>query len=159
MGNTVGIAATTDGHGYGALVGGLLQESGLAHLGRLGTEGAMARVYDNGTVRRFVPWALPLLLWLWLCSGCGTADPPGDSPSDRQAGWIDSTRIANSQREPHNWFLAGGASHEQYYSALEHIHAGNVAGLGFAWEYNPKAGRVLSRRRNRQGAVALRPES
>jgi hypothetical protein len=45
----------------------------------------MARVRDNGTVRRFVPSAVPLLLW--LCSGCGTADRPTDSSTDRQAGW------------------------------------------------------------------------
>ena len=102
----------------------------------------MARAFDNGMVRCFVRGTVPLVLW--LATGCRPADRSRDSPSNRQAGWVDSTRIANSQREPENWFMAGGGPHEQYYSPLDQIDATNVAQLGFAWEYTAKSlrGRV-----------------
>ena len=99
----------------------------------------------SSTTERFgVSFGAQFHCVLWLHTGCRPADRPRDRPSNRQAGWVDSARIANSQREPENWFMAGGGPQEQYYSPLDQIDAGNVAQLGFAWEYtaNSPRGRV-----------------
>jgi quinohemoprotein ethanol dehydrogenase len=94
--------------------------------------------HHDRIVRQFVRGTTPLFLWLF--HGCETADRSRDPPKGREVGWIDSTRIANARREPENWLLAGGgSSHEQYYSPLEQINAGNVGTLGFAWEYTAKS--------------------
>jgi quinohemoprotein ethanol dehydrogenase len=102
----------------------------------------MARVFVNGTARSLVRGTVLLLLLLAI--GCRPADQPHDPPGNRQAGWVDSTRIANAQREAENWFMSGGGPDEQYYSELDQIDSANVAQLGFAWEYTAKSlrGRV-----------------
>ncbi|MBX3148345.1 MAG: PQQ-dependent dehydrogenase, methanol/ethanol family [Gemmatimonadales bacterium] len=73
--------------------------------------------------------------------GCGTTDGVVSLPSTKGAGWIDSTRFANADREPDQWLSAGRSPYAQYYSPLDLINTGNVDQLGFAWEYVAKSTR------------------
>jgi quinohemoprotein ethanol dehydrogenase len=49
-------------------------------------------------------------------------------------GWIDQDRLDN--RDEADWLTLGGNQEMQHFSPLNQINAGNVADLGFAWEYD-----------------------
>ncbi len=101
---------------------------------------------------------MPLSTWshLWLAAAClavlvGCAQTPPSHPVTQQgrpftehdaslvgqapaaAGAVDSARIAQAAREPHNWLTYYGGYHGQRYSALDQINAGNVKNLRPAW--------------------------
>ena len=48
---------------------------------------------------------------------------------------IDAARLARAATEPDQWFTTGRDGGGTYFSPLADINAGNVARLGFAWEY------------------------
>ncbi|MEP6549453.1 MAG: PQQ-dependent dehydrogenase, methanol/ethanol family [Gammaproteobacteria bacterium] len=48
---------------------------------------------------------------------------------------VDSPRLAGAAREPDQWFTPGRDLAGTYYSPLDTINDGNVARLGFAWDY------------------------
>ena len=58
---------------------------------------------------------------------------PGSAPDVTRT--VTGARIANARREPHNWLTYYGAYDGQRYSALDGIHAGNVATLKPAWVF------------------------
>lgn len=63
--------------------------------------------------------------------GCG-----GGSKTETAAiAKVDSARIAASANEPGVWLTTGGGYHDQRYSPLQKVDAGNVAKLGLAWTY------------------------
>jgi hypothetical protein len=49
---------------------------------------------------------------------------------------VDSPRLAGGAREPDQWFTPGRDLEGTYYSPLDAINDGNVARLGFAWDYH-----------------------
>jgi quinohemoprotein ethanol dehydrogenase len=71
-----------------------------------------------------------LLLAIVLPAGCARQTP--QTPS---AGAVDDARLAGAGSEPGQWFTAGRDRGGSWFSPLETINAGNVARLGFAWEY------------------------
>jgi quinohemoprotein ethanol dehydrogenase len=63
-----------------------------------------------------------------------TAPPPqATQPAPIKAAAVDAARLA--VREPDQWLSPGGDPQGTYYSPLKDIDAGNVAKLGFAWDY------------------------
>jgi quinohemoprotein ethanol dehydrogenase len=50
-------------------------------------------------------------------------------------GAIDTERLAHASREPDQWLTSGRDAGGTYFSPLADINTGNVARLGFAWEY------------------------
>ena len=52
------------------------------------------------------------------------------------AGAVDAPRLAGVAREPDQWLTAGRDLQGTYYSPLDAINDGNVARLGFAWDYH-----------------------
>src|SRR5271168_302254 len=50
-------------------------------------------------------------------------------------GAIDAERLARASREPDQWLMSGRDAGGTYFSPLADINSGNVARLGFAWEY------------------------
>jgi quinohemoprotein ethanol dehydrogenase len=59
----------------------------------------------------------------------------------RPAGWIDSERILQANKEPENWMSLGGNFSQQHYSPLQLINTENVKDLGLAWEYDASSRR------------------
>jgi len=57
------------------------------------------------------------------------------APMPPPAGALDAARLAAAASEPDQWFTTGRDASGAYYSPLADINAGNVARLGFAWEY------------------------
>ena len=51
------------------------------------------------------------------------------------AGAVDAARLAAAAEQPDQWFTPGRDSQGTYHSPLNDINTGNVAQLGFAWEY------------------------
>ena len=49
---------------------------------------------------------------------------------------VDSQRLAGGAREPDQWFTPGRDPEGTYYSPLDAVNDGNVARLGFAWDYH-----------------------
>lgn len=60
---------------------------------------------------------------------------------DNRQGWIDEHRLLNADKEPGNWMSLGRNFMQQQHSPLDKINAGNVQGLGFAWEYETNSNR------------------
>jgi quinohemoprotein ethanol dehydrogenase len=56
-------------------------------------------------------------------------------PPVHAAAIVDQQRLAAAASEPENWFTGGRDQDGSYYSPLNKIDAGNVARLGFAWQY------------------------
>jgi quinohemoprotein ethanol dehydrogenase len=56
---------------------------------------------------------------------------------------VDAQRLASSAREPDQWFTPGRDLEGTYYSPLDAINDGNVARLGFAWDYHLGTSRGL----------------
>ena len=83
---------------------------------------------------------LTLLRCLWVLVACGVgagcerkaATPVAAAPP---AGQIDAARLAGAAAEPDQWLTTGRDGNGSYYSPLKDIEPGNVATLGFAWEY------------------------
>jgi quinohemoprotein ethanol dehydrogenase len=59
-----------------------------------------------------------------------------DEPAQAQPGNLDAARLAAANSEPQNWFTGGRDKDGSYFSPLKTINAGNVARLGFAWDYD-----------------------
>ncbi len=98
------------------------------------------------TPRRVRPRVLiirPLIaaLLAGLCACGPSATPPAPvttlQPTTASllvnAAAVDAKRLAS--REPDQWLTSAGDSTGTYYSPLKDIDAGNVAQLGFAWDY------------------------
>ncbi len=71
-----------------------------------------------------------------LCACQRDAPPPSQPaspPASTTAAAVDAQRLA--AREPDQWLAPGGDSNGDYYSPLKDINRGNVAKLGFAWDY------------------------
>jgi len=82
----------------------------------------------------------PMFLVFCLCA-CGAKPPPvaapaPPAPSRPPAGSLDAARLARSADEADQWFTPGRDGAGTYYSPLHDINAGNVARLGFAWQYH-----------------------
>ncbi|MBS0393530.1 MAG: PQQ-dependent dehydrogenase, methanol/ethanol family [Proteobacteria bacterium] len=91
----------------------------------------MVRHFGSEIRHRFAGLACFVLLGL-AAAGCR----PAAAPPTAAAGRVDATRLAAAGQEPENWFTAGRDQDGTYYSPLKLIDAGNVARLGFAWEYD-----------------------
>ncbi|MBS0374711.1 MAG: PQQ-dependent dehydrogenase, methanol/ethanol family [Proteobacteria bacterium] len=76
-------------------------------------------------------------------AGCSRAPAPAQAPAAAPAGAVDAARLAAADREPDQWFTTGRDGGGTYYSPLAAIDAGNVARLGFAWEYATRTNRGL----------------
>jgi len=63
------------------------------------------------------------------------APPPAKTVEAPRAGQVDAARLEAAAKEPGQWFTAGRDASGSYFSPLTGIHAGNVATLGFAWDY------------------------
>src|SRR5882762_11393501 len=74
-------------------------------------------------------------LWTSLCAA---------GAIDSRFGNVDETRLAHALQEPGQWFTVGRDGDGTYYSPLHLINAGNVAGLGFAWEYRTNTSRGMA---------------
>jgi quinohemoprotein ethanol dehydrogenase len=68
-----------------------------------------------------------------LVTACAQHAPP--APNEPPAGNVTAARLAGAESEPGEWFTPGRDSRGSYHSPLADINAGNVATLGFAWEY------------------------
>lgn len=66
-----------------------------------------------------------------LCTLLPAASIAARGPAD-----IDAERLAAANLEPGNWFTGGRDGDGTYHSPLQTINAGNVANLGFAWQYD-----------------------
>ncbi len=78
--------------------------------------------------------SLPVFfLWVIIsaCTSCTSKKPAG----------VDVQRLLNADDEPHNWMSLGRNFMQHQHSPLSSIHAGNVAELGLAWEYEIPASR------------------
>jgi quinohemoprotein ethanol dehydrogenase len=56
-------------------------------------------------------------------------------PDVSRVGWVTRERLLNADREPQNWLTLGRDFAGSYHSPLRDINDGNVARLGFAWQY------------------------
>ena len=74
-------------------------------------------------------------LWTSLCAA---------GAIDNRYGNVDETRLAHASQEPEQWFTVGRDGGDTHYSPLSLINAGNVAGLGFAWEYKTNTSRGMA---------------
>ena len=80
----------------------------------------------------------PVGKWLFA-SAMGlvfAAQSPAPSRAAPPAGAVDSPRLAAGAHEPDQWFTPGRDLEGTYYSPLDAINDGNVARLGFAWDYH-----------------------
>jgi quinohemoprotein ethanol dehydrogenase len=76
-----------------------------------------------------------------LALGLGACDsrpsPPAVvTPAPAKPAALDAARLARAADEPDQWFTPGRDATGAYYSPLADINAGNVARLGFAWQYH-----------------------
>ena len=80
---------------------------------------------------------------LLLAGGCErkVPAPPAASAAPTPAAAIDAARLAAG--EPDQWLTPGRDPNGTYFSPLTDVNAGNVAGLGFAWDYRLGTGRGL----------------
>src|ERR1700736_3988972 len=94
----------------------------------------------RGARTRLVCSAIALLILIVALCGCGAKAPPVGAlptPAPRpRAGQVDAARLARASDEPDQWFTPGRDGAGTYHSPLRDINAGNVAQLGFAWEYH-----------------------
>ena len=82
------------------------------------------------TILRFVF----VLALIGVVAGCERQAPPPAAAAPA-AGQIDAARLAGALAEPDQWLATGRDGNGSYHSPLKDIDAGNVAKLGFAWEY------------------------
>jgi quinohemoprotein ethanol dehydrogenase len=68
------------------------------------------------------------------CHGDRSAPPAAQSNKPKPAA-IDEARLAKAASEADQWLMTGRDRGGTYFSPLADINAGNVARLGFAWEY------------------------
>jgi quinohemoprotein ethanol dehydrogenase len=61
--------------------------------------------------------------------------PLASTANANPPGWVDAARLANAAHEPGQWLTAGRDAGQTFYSPLRQINEGNVARLGFAWQY------------------------
>lgn len=76
---------------------------------------------------------IPHALLIALLAACTRTEAP--SQPALPAGQVTALRVAAADSEPDEWFTPGRDGRGSYYSPLADINAGNVAQLGFAWEY------------------------
>src|SRR6202040_1532890 len=91
--------------------------------------------------RRLVCMATAMAI---LASGCERKVPKPPAPSAAStapAAAIDAARLAAG--EPDQWLTPGRDPNGTYFSPLTDVNAGNVAQLGFAWDYRLGTGRGL----------------
>jgi quinohemoprotein ethanol dehydrogenase len=81
-------------------------------------------------VRKFFGSSFQKRTFLLCCLLAGVAAQP------IRPGNVDANRLASATAEPQNWFTAGRDQDGTYFSPLTQINAGNVAQLGFAWQYD-----------------------
>jgi len=74
-------------------------------------------------------------LWTQLCAAGAIDDRYGN---------VDEARLAHASQEPGQWFTVGRDGDDTYYSPLHQINAGNVARLGFGWEYRTNTSRGMA---------------
>jgi quinohemoprotein ethanol dehydrogenase len=69
---------------------------------------------------------------------CGSKPPPpaAATPAPAKPAALDAARLARAADEPDQWFTPGRDATGAYYSPLADINTGNVARLGFAWQYH-----------------------
>jgi quinohemoprotein ethanol dehydrogenase len=71
---------------------------------------------------------------LGCLAGCHQGAAPAPAPQPlRAAADINAERLGAG--DPEQWLTPGGDANGTYFSALKDINAGNVAQLGFAWDY------------------------
>src|SRR5260370_33857559 len=83
---------------------------------------------------------------LLLAGGCerkvpAPPAPPATSVAPAPAAAIDAARLAAG--EPDQWLTPGRDPNGTYFSPLTDVNAGNIAQLGFAWDYRLGTGRGL----------------
>ncbi len=76
---------------------------------------------------------------LFLAALCGCEPkappaPPSAPPVERPAARVTLERLASGDSD--QWLLPGGDVQGTYHSSLKDINTGNVAKLGFAWDYD-----------------------
>jgi quinohemoprotein ethanol dehydrogenase len=76
-----------------------------------------------------------------VAAACSRPEPPVGAPA--QAGRIDAARLARADAEPGEWLTSGRDRGGTYFSPLREINDGNVARLGFAWQYELGTNRGL----------------
>jgi quinohemoprotein ethanol dehydrogenase len=87
----------------------------------------------KSTTRQILLVTLVLAADLGACHADRSAPPPrSDKPLPAA---IDAARLAKAATEPEQWLMTGRDPAGTYFSPLSDINAGNVARLGFAWEY------------------------
>jgi quinohemoprotein ethanol dehydrogenase len=89
------------------------------------------------TMSRIARKALALHLLAGALGACHSG-LESSSPSPVVAtppGAIDAERLAHASKEPDQWLTSGRDAGGSYFSPLADINSGNVARLGFAWEY------------------------
>ena len=101
---------------------------------------------------RFSKLLLPILVPVLVsCGGDGSADvaeEPADGASvtaapERSIGNVTRERLLNADAEPWNWMTEGRDFGKSHFSPLDQVNAGNVASLGFAWDYQTGTTRGL----------------
>ena len=95
-------------------------------------------------MRRFYGPALLLGAALWSACGGDDAEPgtPPPEPPPRAVD-VDDARLRNADTEPASWLTHGRTQHEQRFSPLDGIHAGNVADLQRRWSFDTGTRRGL----------------
>jgi quinohemoprotein ethanol dehydrogenase len=85
-------------------------------------------------------------------AACHGSEPPAASaaaassaqaPPVQAAAAVDAARLARAADEPDQWLTPGRDARGSYFSPLKDIDAGNVARLGFAWQYRLETHRGL----------------
>ena len=84
--------------------------------------------------------ALAAVILAFAVSACGAPPSPTAAPAPSRApspkaGALDAARLARASTESDQWFTPGRDGAGTYYSPLNSINTGNVARLGFAWQY------------------------
>jgi quinohemoprotein ethanol dehydrogenase len=111
---------------------------------RTGRAPGTATITGKGDGMRDSQWARTLIMVASTMTGAachhehgaGATGSVGNSPAAKStAGAVDPARLAAAAEEPDQWFTPGRDANGSYYSPLADVNAGNVARLGFAWEY------------------------
>jgi quinohemoprotein ethanol dehydrogenase len=91
-----------------------------------------------------VPSVLLSAFALFASTGCLGAEP-GQTKAARAEGTahVDSTRLAQVDRDLDQWLTPGRDANGTYHSPLDSINDQNVARLGFAWDYKLGTNRGL----------------
>ncbi len=88
----------------------------------------------NRTARALLWTASILVVGLSACGG--GRNPPASATAEKpKPAAVDAARLSRAAAEPDQWLMTGRDPGGTYFSPLKDINAGNVARLGFAWEY------------------------